>query len=266
MKRFLDLDRRFAIAHRGGARRRPENTMAAFDDAARLGVDAIELDVHLSKDGHPVVIHDPTVDRTTNARGAVADYTADALERLDAAWAFADAAGLSFRGQGYGVPTLERVLQRHRDVPFMVELKGESAELAVRAIEVVRRSDAVDRVLFGSFSEIPLAAVRRSGLPFITSAAVPEGLSALIRSHFWVGPGRHEYQLFQVPEVRKGWRIVSQRFVRLARHAELPVHVWVVNDEPDMRRLLDWGVTGLISDVPDTAMRVVTETLAGVVE
>lgn len=257
MKQFLDLDRRFAIAHRGGARRRPENTMAAFDYAAGLGVDAIELDVHLSKDGQPVVIHDPTVDRTTGARGAVAEYTADALARLDAAWAFEDSGGFPFRGQDYGVPTLESVLRRHRGVPFMVELKGESAELAMRSIDVVRRSDAVDRVLFGSFSPIPLTAVRRSGLPLITSAAVPEGLAALVRSHFWIGPGRHEYQLFQVPEMRKGWRIVSKRFVRIARRADLPVHVWVVNEENDMRRLLAWGVTGLISDTPDTAMKIV---------
>jgi glycerophosphoryl diester phosphodiesterase len=141
-------------------------------------------------------------------------------------------------------------------MPLMSELKGASGELAARAIEVVRRADAVDRVLFGSFSLRPLTVVRRSGLPFITSAAVPEGLKALGRSHLWIGPGRPPYQLFQVPEVRNGWRITSPRFVRLARRAGMPVHVWVVNHEADMRRLFSWGVTGLISDVPDVAMRV----------
>jgi glycerophosphoryl diester phosphodiesterase len=259
MKQFLDLSRRCAIAHRGGARRRPENTMAAFDYAVGLGVDAIELDIHLSKDGVPVVIHDPTLERTTDGRGAVADHTADALARLDAAHAFEDSGQFPFRGQGIGVSTLAAVLTRHRDTPLMVELKGASAELGRRAVEVVRACDAVDRVLFGSFSAVSLKAVRASGPEFITSAAVPEGLRALIRSYVWMGPGRPAYQLLQVPEVRNGWRIVSPRFVRLARRAGMPVHVWVVNDEADMRRLLEWGVTGIISDTPDTAIKIVNE-------
>lgn len=259
MEQFLDLDRRFAIAHRGGARRRPENTMAAFDYAMALGVDAIELDIHLSKDGIPVVIHDPTLERTTDGRGAVADYTADALSRLDAAYAFEDSGQYSYRGQGIGVSTLEQVLTRHRDMSFMVELKGASVALATQAVAVVRRCDGVERVLFGSFSDVSLAAIRQSGLPFVTSASVPEGVQALLRSYVWIGPGRHAYRLFQVPERRKGFRIVSPRFVRLARRAGLPVHVWVVNDETDMRRLLSWGVTGLISDTPDTALKVVRE-------
>ena len=231
--------------------------MAAFDDAVSLGVDAIELDVHLSKDGQVVVIHDPTLERTTNGRGAVADQTADALSRLDAGWHFEDSGNHPFRGQDIGVPTLERVLARHRDVPFIIELKDPSAELAVRAIELVRRLGAVERVMFGSFSAVPLAAVRSSGLPFLTSAAVPEALRAALRSKIWLGPGRPAYQLFQLPEWRRGWRVITPRFVAGARRAGLPVHVWVVDEEADMRRLLDWGVTGLISDRPDVAMRVV---------
>jgi glycerophosphoryl diester phosphodiesterase len=256
MKQFLDLDRRFAIAHRGGARRRPENTMAACDHAVALGVDAIELDVHLSRDGHPVVIHDPTLDRTTDARGAVADYTADALNHLDAAWHFADSTGFPFRGQGIGVPTLAQVLTRHRDMSFTIEFKGESAALVDRTVDVVRRCDAVERVLFGSFSSAALARVRQQPTPFVTSAAVPDVTRALIRSKFFIGPGRRDYQLFQVPEVKNGTRVVSPRFVRLARRAGLPVQVWIVNDDADMRRLFDWGVTGLISDTPDVAVHV----------
>ncbi len=260
MKEFLDLDRRFVIAHRGGARRRPENTMTAFDDAVALGVDAIELDVHLSKDGQPVVIHDATLERTTNGRGAVADNTADALSRLDAGWAFEDSGARPFRSQDIGVPSLESVLRRHRNMRFMVELKGASTELARRAIDVVRRWDAVERVLFGSFSDVTLGAVREHAPECLTSAASSEGVWALIKSHLWIGPGRPAYQLFQVPERRPWLRIVSPRFVRLARNAGLPVQVWVVNEPDDMRRLLSWGVTGIISDRPDVAIKVVGRT------
>lgn len=255
MRQFLDLDRRFAIAHRGGARRRPENTLAAFDYAASLGVDAVELDIHLSRDGQPVVIHDPTLERTTNAAGRVAAHTADELARVDAGFRFEVSGEYPFRGQDIGVPTLESVLRRHPAMPFMIELKDDAAGLVDAAVRVVRSCDAVDRVLFGSFSYAALQRLRLAGM-FITSASAAETSSALIRSKLFLQPGsRRAYQLFQVPEItRTGTRVVSPRFVRLARRAELPVQVWVVNDRASMERLAGWGVTGIISDEPETAV------------
>lgn len=231
--------------------------MVAFDDAVALGVDAIELDVHLSKDGQVVVIHDPTLERTTNGRGAVADQTADTLSRLDAAWRFEDSGQHRFRGQGIGVPTLEAVLRRHRDMAFIVELKATSVEVAHRALAVVRAADALDRVVFGSFRQEALDVVRRGEGRCVTSASSREAAYALVRSKLFVPPGRAAYQLLQLPEFRKGWRVVSPRLVQLARRRGIPTHVWVVDEEADMRRLLAWGVTGLISDRPDVAMRVV---------
>ncbi|TAK11007.1 MAG: hypothetical protein EPO35_12790 [Acidobacteria bacterium] len=240
MRQFLDLDRRFVIAHRGGAKCRPENTMAAFDYAVELGVDAIEVDVHLSRDEHAVVIHDPTLNRTTSSFGAVADRSADELARLK-------------------VPALRSVLLRHQTMPFMIELKPGSPAMVRAAIRAVADAGAVDRVLFGSFSLPALALVREHG-GFITSAATPEVTSAVIRSRFFVRPTRRRaYQLLQVPELtKKGTRIVSPRFIRLARAAGMPVHVWVVDEPADVRRLLGWGVTGFITDQPD----VVKATLA----
>lgn len=261
MRQFLDLDRRFAIAHRGGAICRPENTLAAFDHAVSVGVDAIELDIRPSRDGQPVVIHDPTLDRTTNVTGAVSDRTADELARVDAAFRFGANDGFPFRGQAIGVPRLIDVLTRYPDLPFMIELKDDDPAFVSAAMAVVRRTSAVDRALFGSFSLAALAAVRRTG-DFLTSAAVPEATTALIRSKFWIAPPRARgYQLFQVPEVTSTarTRVVSPRFVRLARRAGLPVQVWIVNDADDMRRLAGWGVTGFISDRPDVAVAVRSE-------
>jgi len=254
MRQFLDLDRRFAIAHRGGALRRPENTMAAFDYAAGLRVDAIELDVRPSRDGHVVVMHDATLDRTTDVTGPVSDRTADELARVDAAHQFSVGGEFPFRGQSIGVPRLIDVLARHRDLPFMVELKDEHPDFVQAAVDAVRRAGAVDRVLFGSFSRAALAAVRQTGL-FLTSAALPEATAALVRSRFWLAPPRlRGYQLFQVPETTTRTRVVSPRFVRLARRVGLPVQVWIVNEAADMRRLAAWGVTGFISDTPDVAV------------
>jgi glycerophosphoryl diester phosphodiesterase len=240
MRQFLDLGRRFTIAHRGGSKLRPENTMAAFDHAVELGVDAIELDVHLSRDGHAVVIHDPTLQRTTEGSGAVADFTADELAR-------------------FNVPTLKSVLERHRDMPFMIELKQESPGMVRAAAKAVDETRASERVSFGSFSQTALTLLRATGW-VMTSASVPEVTAALIRSKCFLRPPRNRaYELFQIPEMTgTGTRVVSPRFVKLARAAGLPVQVWVVDQADDVRRLLTWGVTGFISDRPD----VVKATLA----
>src|SRR5262245_19201998 len=106
-------DRVAAIAHRGGSKLRPENTLAAFDHAVALGVDGLECDVHLSRDGVPVVIHDATLDRTTDASGLVSARPAAELAAIDAAARFEEAAGAPFRGRGIGVPRLSEVLDRH---------------------------------------------------------------------------------------------------------------------------------------------------------
>lgn len=245
MRQFLDLDRRFTIAHRGGSKLRPENTMAAFDHAVEIDVDAIELDVHLSRDGHAVVIHDPTLDRTTDASGLVGDRDAGELER-------------------FNVPTLKSVLERYRVMPFMIELKQESAAMVRAVARAVDETGATDRVSFGSFSQAALTLLRASGA-VITSAAVPEVTSALIRSKVRMRPSKaREYQLFQVPEFTKaGTRVVSPRFVKLARAAGLPVHVWVVDEADDVRRLLRWGVTGFITDQPDVVMNTLGQRAKG---
>jgi glycerophosphoryl diester phosphodiesterase len=245
MRQFLDLNRRFTIAHRGGSKLRPENTMAAFDHAVDLGVDAIEVDVHLSRDGHAVVIHDPTLQRTTSGSGAVADFTAEQLSQ-------------------FNVPTLRSVLERHRGMPFMIELKGESETLVHAVAKAVDESHAGERVSFGSFSHTALTLLRATGW-VLTSASVPEVTSALIRSKCFLRPSRNRaYQLFQIPEVTStGTRVVSPRFVKLARAAGLPVQVWVVDAAEDVRRLLQWGVTGFITDRPDVVMREIGQRAEG---
>jgi glycerophosphoryl diester phosphodiesterase len=248
---LLDRDRLFVIAHRGGSRLAPENTLAAFDTAAGLGVDGFELDVHASREGRAVVIHDPTLERTTDAAGQVSQHTAAELAQVDAGYRFIRDGAFPFRGAGIGVPTLDEVLTRHPAMLVTVELKTEAA--VGPALEAVRQAGAERRVLFGSFSFAALEAVRAHG--FLTSASVPEVSSAVVRSRLWLGPSRRRrYQLLQVPEVKNGTRVVSPRFVRLARRAGLPVQVWIVDEPADVRRLREWGVTAFISDRPDLAL------------
>ena len=246
--------RPLAIAHRGGSALMPENTLAAFDHATALGVDAVELDVRLARDGTVVVHHDATLDRTTDATGPLARFTAAELERVDAAWHFGSDAGFPERDRGYGVPRLQTVIERYPEMPFIVELKGQDPRLAVAAVGEARELAALDRLCFGGFARATLLAARALGEDVATSATRNETRWALYRSRLGLAPSRPAYRAFQVPEMAGRTRVVSARFVAAVHRAGIPVQVWTVDTEADMRRLLALGVDGLISDRPDVAV------------
>jgi glycerophosphoryl diester phosphodiesterase len=244
------------FAHRGGAGLRPENTLAAFGHAVALGVDGMELDLRLSRDGVPVVIHDEDLARTTDASGPVASRTADELARLDAGFHFAPADGHPWRSRGVGVPRFAEVLRLVTALPLIVELKGACPALAVAAVKVAAEAGALDRICFAGFSAETVAAARREGEAIGTSASSPEIRQALYRSYVRWPLGRTPYGAFQVPERVDSTRIVTPRFVRHAHRAGVLVQVWTINEDADMRRLLSWGVDGLITDRPDRALAV----------
>jgi glycerophosphoryl diester phosphodiesterase len=245
---FYVSDRPLVFAHRGGCALGPENTIKAFDTGLAAGADGLELDVHLSADHVVVVHHDETLERRTNGTGPVAARTAAELARLDA-------------GDGQGVPALRDVQRRYPDVPIIIELKVDSAAMGEAVARVVTDAGAVDRVCVGGFGARGVAAARAAAPGLASSASHLEVRWALYRS--WIGwPARHlPYGGFQVPETAQGHRIVSPRFLRHAHRTGLKVQVWTVDDEADMRRLLDWGVDALISNRPDLAVRVRNELL-----
>jgi len=236
----LRSSRPLVFAHRGGSKIGPENTIAAFDRGLAAGADGLELDVHLSRDGAVVVHHDAELDRTTPATGPLAGRTAAELAALD-------------------IPTLRDVLARYPETGIIIELKQHRAALADAVVTEVRRAGAAGRVCLGSFSLSVLRAARRSAPEIATSGARLEVRMALYRSWLHLAPGRVPYRAFQVPEVSGATRVVSPRFVQLAHKAGLVVQVWTVDEPTDMRRLLDWGVDGIISDRPDIAAEVVRE-------
>jgi glycerophosphoryl diester phosphodiesterase len=247
--RFFDARRPLVFAHRGGAALAPENTMAAFEIGLGLGADGLELDVRASRDGVVVVHHDRTLDRTTNQRGEVASVDVRDLARIDAGCRFA--AGHPFRGREIGIPTLAEVLGRFRDHRVIVEMKLNSAAFAAAVVDVIRSVRAVDRVCVGCFGRRALRAVRRLEPALATSAAREEVRWALYRSWLRWPVSRPGYAGYQVPECAEATRIVTPQFVRHAHGAGLGVQVWTVDTEADARRLLDWGVDGLITDRPD---------------
>jgi len=246
------------FAHRGGCALGPENTLAAFDLGLATGADGLELDVRLSADGIVVVCHDETLDRTTDASGAVAARTAAELARVDAGYWFTDGSGgYPFRGKGIGVPTLREVLARYRDVPIIVEMKPNTEEMGRAVAAEVVAAGAVDRVCAAGYGWRSLGAARRALPAMASSAHRREVRAALYRSWLGLPPRAHPpYGGFQVPEHAGNLRVVSPRFIRLAHRAGLEVQVWTVDEAADMQRLLEWGADALISNRPDLAVAV----------
>lgn len=226
------------FAHRGGAGLAPENTIEAFDRAMALGVDGLELDVRLSRDGIVVVHHDATLERTTSLEGPVAVRTADELAAVK-------------------IPTLAAVLARYADTRVIIELKLNSRALAEAVVRDVCDAGAQSRACLGSFGRRVLRTVRALDPSLATSAAREEVRWALYRS--WCRAPRRSapYGGYQIPELAGRTRVVTPRFVRDAHAAGLQVQVWTVDDEEDARRLLDWGVDALITDRPDRILPVV---------
>lgn len=249
---------RLIYAHRGGAALAPENTIAAFDNGLALGAHGLEFDVRLSRDGVVVVHHDPTLERTTSGRGPVSALTADELARLDAGDKFTDLKGrFSFRGQGVGVPRLDEVVRRYPDAPLIIEMKEDSEAMAEAVVDVLRRAGALERATIASFYPRPVFHARRICPDARTGAASTEVRRALYGAWCGLSPRKPSYHGFQIPEKAGALRIVSPRFVRAVSKAGLSIAVWTVNEEADMRRLLQWGVDGLITDRPDVAVPLV---------
>ena len=254
---FLSVKRPQVFAHRGGCALGPENTIAAFDLGMAAGADGLELDVHLSADGVVVVCHDDTLDRTTDATGLVRSRTAAELAAVDAGCRFCDRSGaFPFRRRGIGVPTLREVLERYPEALVIVEMKEDSAEMGRAVTDVVRATGAVERVCAAGYGGRSLEAARAALPEMATSASYAEARLAVYRSLArW--PVRHApYDAFQVPEQAGVLRIVSPRFIRDVHRSGQRLQVWTIDEQPEMERLLAWGVDGLITNRPDLAVLV----------
>jgi glycerophosphoryl diester phosphodiesterase len=246
------------VAHRGGALLAPENTIEAFRMAVDdWWADILEMDVRLTRDGEVVVIHDPTVDRTTDGTGAVSALTLDEIRTLDAGHRFVDESGeRPFRGRGVRIPTLDEVLDAFPGVRVNIEAK--EAAVAEPLARVIARHGVEQRVLIAAEFEKSRRGARGYSGPW--GASFTQVLLFWLLHHL---PGGSPYtpraDIFQVPERRGRLRVVTPRFVREAHRLSIPVQVWTVNREEDMRRLLEWGIDGIQTDRPDLLSAVLTE-------
>jgi glycerophosphoryl diester phosphodiesterase len=249
---LLDLTARPVIGHRGNAARAPENTLESFRQAVALGVDALEFDVRLTRDGEVVVFHDATVERTTGSRGEVSKLTLAELRRLDAGATYREpgSGAHPYRDRGISVPTLAEVLAAFPGIPVLIEVKV--AEAAAPARAVIEGAAAVARCIAASFDPQALVPFVESDIAIASAPAsvAPLCLPALMGRRYTTLP----FRMMSLPRVYRGIPVPLGALARAVEPAGIPIHVWTINDAVTAQRLWRAGVRGILSDDPGTIL------------
>lgn len=253
-----DLNYPLVIAHQGGDHLRPGNTMLAFQNAADLGADVLEMDLHITKDGVLVLIHDETVDRTTNGAGEVESMTYEEIRQLDAAyrWTRDDGATFPFRGQGVVIPALEEVFTAFPNKRMVVEIKKTNVSMARPLCSLIRAYGMENKVLVASFHDERLKEFRSECPEVATSSARRETTVFVLMTKVFLG-GFYSPQFYalQVPRESSGITVMTPSFVKAAHARNLRVEPWTINDEETIRLFIAWGVDGIITDRPDIMLK-----------
>ncbi|MEO3435326.1 glycerophosphodiester phosphodiesterase [Inquilinus sp. CAU 1745] len=240
---FLDHPGPIAFAHRGGVEAAPENTMAAFRAAIGLGYRYLETDAHATADGVLVAFHDDTLDRVTDGSGRIGDLPWSAVAEASA--------------QGHPIPLLEELLTAWPDVRINIDPKTDAAAALLPAL--LERTGTIDRVCVGSFSDARLGRLRRAMGPGLCTSMGPLAVARLRFESWGLPTGGFDARCAQVSVKGYGVTVVDRRFVETAHARGLQVHVWTIDEEAEMRRLLDLGVDGLMTDRPSLLKRVLVE-------
>lgn len=255
------------IAHRGGRGLAPEGTLTAFDHAVSLGADVLEFDTHLTKDGHLVVIHDNTVDRTTNGTGKINEMTLEEVQDLDAGYQFTNEKDeYVFRDQGIYIPTVEEVFQKYPNMRFLIELKDTNVpemyeEMIQELWHLIQNYQMEDNVMVGSFAHeinerfeevskgnIPIGAGEEEVRDFATKhVARLNGLAA------------SNVDSLQLPTEGDGFDLTSKNIIQSAKARNISVYYWTINDKETMNELIDKKVNGIMTDYPDLLIEVLEE-------
>ena len=254
-RRALRGDWPVNLAHRGASARAPENTLEAFRLAVEAGAGGLELDVHVTRDGEVVVIHDASVDRTTDGSGAVAEMELEEIRRLDAGYRFSPDGGRTFpyRGRGVTIPTLAEVYASFPEARVNADIKKAQSGAEEAVLRVIRSAGAEERTLIASTEHAVVRRFRRISRGHIATAASRREIAAFyVLSRARLGAlARPVYDALQVPVEHRGIELVTPRFLRAARSTGVRVDVWTINDAAQMRWLLDLGVSGIMTDHPE---------------
>lgn len=228
-------------AHRGYSGRYPENTMLAFQKAAETGCDGIELDVQLTKDGTVVVIHDETIDRTTDGTGFVKDYTYEELKKFNADQICGGKHGFE------PIPTFEEYCKWAKDQPLLTNIEIKTGvyyyeDLEEKTLELVKKYGLEEKVFFSSFNHTSIIHLKKLA-PSIRCGALLE--------HQGLGNPGYYCDKYHFECYHPGVKGLTEDHVKNCKDHGIEINVWTVNDMSALEQLYEWGCDGVISNYPE---------------
>jgi len=250
------------IAHQGGDGVWPGDTMYAFEKAAEIGADVLEMDAHITRDGQIVLMHDEKVDRTTDGTGLIEEMTLEELKKLDAAYKWSNDGGQTFpyRGQGIQVPTLNELFQKFPQMRYVIEIKMTENPIDKPLCDLIREYGMQNKVLIASFHDEAMQNFRTTCPEVATSASRGEVTRfVLLGKVFLSGLVAPKYQSIQPPYDPKeslNIPIMTKRFIRESHAKNLHVEPWTVDDPELMKQYIEWGVDGIMTDRPDLLVEI----------
>ena len=233
---YLDVPGVAISAHRGGSIEAPENTIESFEYSIELGSSYIETDVQLSSNGIPYIFHDDDLKRLFGKNIIFNSLHSDEIDEL-----------ILF--DKYKIPTLESTLQKFPDTFFQIDVKTD--EVVLPTMEVIKKTNSTDKVCIASFSSKRLKQVR-SLYPEICLSMGPFEVMKLLLASFGLYRKKVTGNCLQIPIYQYGIKLVTKRFINYIHSIGLKIHVWTINDEDTMQKLIDLGVDGIITDRPKT--------------
>ena len=261
-KEFFKNNRPLVIAHQGGELLAPSNTMAAFTNAVNMGVDVLETDLYITKDGYLVAIHDPTVDRTTNGHGKIADMTLKEIQKLDAGYHFKDLQGnYSYRGKGVYIPTAEEMFQSVGNVRIEMEIKDDNPperldEISAKLWALIKQYHMEDKILVASFDQDILNTFEKYAKGRVATSAGRQEVKSFVVFHKFFLRNLYTPQVdaFQIPTEDSGFDLTDKKLIDGAHRRGMQIHYWTIDDPKAMKKLIDAGADGILTNRPDLLM------------
>lgn len=264
------------VGHRGAQGEVPGNTIESFAHLLDIFPGAIlELDVWGTCDGKIVVYHDEMLHHETDGSGPVSSYTYDEILKVDRGYRISRDGGMTypFRNKGYRIPLLEDVLKKFPGSKISIDIKQHDTGFAAEVMKMLEKNSAVERVVIGSFNDKINRFLCEWSPVTVTSFRKWEVVKFKI-FHFFRCPRLYKKKndVLMIPEFisprgevtedeygKRGIRIITERFIKDAQKRGVPVFVWTINREENMKRLIDWGVDGIVTDYPSRLKKVMLE-------
>tara|TARA_Y100000768_G_scaffold102224_1_gene74687 strand:- start:3770 stop:4513 length:744 start_codon:yes stop_codon:yes gene_type:complete len=229
-------------AHRGGSLEAPENTIESFDYSIKIGSSYIETDVQLSSNGIPYIFHDDDLERLFHRNINFNSLHSSEIDKL-----------MLF--EKYKIPTLESTLNRFPNTFFQIDLKTD--EVVLPALEIIKKTNSFDRICIASFSSKRLKKVREL-YPQICLSMGPNEVMKLLLASYGLYRKKVPGNCLQIPIYQYGIKLVTKRFIQFIHSIGLKIHVWTINDEETMLKLIDLGVDGIITDRPKILKNIIS--------